>query len=132
VLLQTEVQLGQGAHNARFSLLLFVHEHSSALLSSGVSALSTTGPPVVAGSTPPPLPQVPWMSALRWAAWWWWFSSKPVDRSRRTGLIQQQDITPLTLKWQVWCAALQWQLKEGGNSELRAPRKTPREALPGT
>jgi hypothetical protein len=42
VLLQTEAQLGRGAHNVRFSLLLFVHEHSSVLPSSGVSALSTT------------------------------------------------------------------------------------------
>jgi len=40
--LQTEVQLGRGAHNVRFSLLLFVHEHSSVLPSSGASALSTT------------------------------------------------------------------------------------------
>jgi hypothetical protein len=45
VLLQTEVQLSRGAHNGshvRFSLLLFVREHSPVLPSSGVSALSTT------------------------------------------------------------------------------------------
>jgi len=42
VLLQTEVQLGRGARNVRFSMLLFVHENSSVLPSSGASALSTT------------------------------------------------------------------------------------------
>ena len=25
-----------------------------------------------------------------------------------TGLIQQQDITPPTLRWQAWCAATKW------------------------